>query len=159
MLETFHARFGHFGSADRVGHVACKGDLLFFGLVSDGEDCVAWDERLQLDEVRAATLEVGDSAARIVWRGNGDGTWKTRLRAIEHGPRGINVRADEAAGCDFAAPGLNDVEFTAHVANACDPVGDEERQRNIFRARKPIAKCEMNMHVPETGDHEEVAAL
>jgi len=42
---------------------------------------------------------------------------------------------------------------------ACDPVGDEERQRNIFRARKPIAKCEMNMHVPETGDHEEAAAL
>jgi len=88
-----------------------------FGLVSDGEDGVARDERLQLDEVRAATLEVGDSAARIVLGGNGDGTLENALRAIEHGPRGINARADEAAGCDFAAPGLNDVEFTAHVAN------------------------------------------
>ena len=139
--------------------MAFEGDLLFFGFVSDSEDGVAWDQRLQFDEVRAATLEVGDSAARIVWRGDGDGTWKTRLRAIEHGPGGINARADEAAGCELAAPVLNDVEFTAHVANACDPVGDEQGQRNIFRARKPIAECEMNVHVPEAGDRKEAAAI
>src|ERR1700730_7138858 len=101
MLETFHSRFRHFSRADGIGHVALEGDLPFPGFVGNSKDSVARDERLQLDEIRAAVLQIGDGAARVVRSGNGDRTWETRLRAIEHGAGRVDARADEATGFDF----------------------------------------------------------
>ena len=84
--------------------MAFERDVLFIGFLGDGEDGFAGDERLQLDEIRAATLEIGDGATGVGGRGDGDGTGETRLGAIEHRTGSEDARADEASGIDVFAP-------------------------------------------------------
>lgn len=156
VLEAVHAGVGHFAGTDGVGNVTFKGDVLFFGFFGDGEDGVARDEGLQLDEVRAALLEVVDGFAGVFGRGDGDGAGETGLGAVEHGAGGDNARAGEFAVFNLVAPFLDDGEFAAHVANASDAVGDEQRERNPLRSGKPVAEDEVDVHIPEPWD--EIAA-
>src|ERR1700674_3721043 len=130
MLETFHARFRHFSGADGIWHMALERDLLFFGLVGNGKDSIARDERLQFDEIRTAVLEIGYGAAALVRRGNGGRNRETGLLSIEHVARGVGARADEATGFDLVAPSFDDIEFAAHVPDAGYAVSDKKRQRN-----------------------------
>ena len=159
MLEAFHPRIRHFARSDGIRNVALERNFLFFGFVGDGENRVARNERLQFDEIGAAFFEVVDSAARVVGSGDGDGTWETRLGAVEHGAGSENARTNEAAGFDFVAPVLEDFQLAAHVANAGNAVGDEERKRDFLRAGKPIAENQMNVHVPQAGNEKESAAI
>ncbi len=54
---------------------------------------------------------------------------------------------------------LHDVQFAAHVPHAGDAVGNEERQRNVPRIGKPVAKNQMHVHVPQPGNQEKAAAV
>src|SRR5579859_4839528 len=140
MLEAFHTSIGHFRSANRIGHVAFEGDVLFASFVGNGEDGFARDERLKLDEIRAPVFQISDGASPILRSRDGDGTGKTRFGAIEHRARSVNMWTDEMAQLNFAAPTLNDLKFAAHIAYAGYAVRDEKRERNIFGSGKPVPK-------------------
>src|SRR5262249_50711169 len=68
-------------------------------------------------------------------------------------------RSDDAAGFDLFAPALNGFEFAAHIAHARHAVGEEERKGNLFGAGEPVSEFEMNVHVPQAGDHKKAAAI
>src|SRR5215470_766392 len=159
MLEARHARVGHFGRANGIGHMAFECDALFFGLVGDGEDGVAWDKRLQLDKVGVAVFQIGDRTPRVVRRGNENRAWKARFGTIEHWSGGKDVWPDEATEFNFGTPTLHDLKFTAHVTNFGDTICDEEWKRNVFGSGKPIAENQMHVHVPQAGDQKESSAI
>ena len=139
--------------------MADERDVLLAGFVGDGEDGVARNQRLEFDEVDAAALQVVDRAAAIVRSRDRDRTGKTRLRAIEHGAGDDHARADQGAGGDFFAPLLKHFQVAAHIAHAGYAVGDEQRQRDVFAARKPVAEDGVDVHVPEAGDEELAGAV
>ena len=56
-------------------------------------------------------------------------------------------------------PLLEHIEFAAHVAHASDAVGDEQRQRDFFAARKPVAEDHVDVHVPQAGDQKFAFAI
>ncbi len=95
---------------------------------------------MQLDEIRATFLESVDRFARVVWRGDRDGTGEARLRPIEHGAARHDARTYEAAVFDLVAPALHGGEFAAHVSHASYAIGDEQRQRDLFGVGEPVAE-------------------
>src|SRR5882724_6174039 len=139
MLETLLPGVGHFRRPHRIRHVAHEGYLLLPGFFGDGEDGIARDQRLQLDEIRSAALEIVDGAAAVLGRSDSDGTGKARPGTIEHRTGSENARTDLAPRFDFVAPILKDIEFAAHVAYAGDAIDDEERQVDVAAAGKPVA--------------------
>ena len=157
MLEAVHSGSGHFAGANGIRNVSFKRNFLFLGFGGNGEDSVARDERLQLDEINATTFQFVNGAGTIFGSGDGDGIGEARLGAIEHGAGGQDSWTDEASTLDFVAPGLNSFEIAAHIAHAGDAIGDEKRQGNFLGEGKPVAKGEMDVHVPEARD--EVAAF
>ena len=55
---------------------------------------------------------------------------------------------------DFFARLEDLVEVAAHIADARDAIGDEERQGDVFPRFSPIVKKSVDVHVPEPGNHE-----
>jgi len=135
------------------GTCPTKTMFCFFALVHDGEVGVARDIRLDLDEVNAAALEHVHGAAAILGSGDRDGALIGRFWAVEHWPGNDHVRAEQPLLLDIFARLEDRVEIAAHIANAGDAVGDEERQGDVSsRFRAVVKKC-VDVHVPEAGDH------
>ena len=133
--EVFLARLAGvrcFCRRDRVGYVAGEGqpDLLRF--VGDGEVGLAWEERVDLDEVGALVLEVADGAACLLLVRDPHGARPHGLGPVEERAAGDDPRAHERAGGDPLAPRLEELEVAAHVADAGHAVGDEERQEELL---------------------------
>ena len=65
MLEAFHPGCRHFARANGIGYVSLERNPLLPRFLRDRENRVAWNQRLQLDEIRAAALQIGDGAPPV----------------------------------------------------------------------------------------------
>ena len=69
-----------------------------------------------------------------------------------NGPAEYQMRAEHLSAFDPASPALEHVGISAHVTNACHPVGDVERINHFFIPHRRDEGA-VNVHVPESGDH------
>ena len=134
-------------------------DFLFAGFLGNGKNGFARDKRLQLDEVRAALLQLVDRTPAVFGSCNRDRTGKARLGPIQHRTGGHDARSQHAPAFNLVPPGLNGCEVAAHVANAGDAVGNEKWQGNFLSPREPIAKNKVHVHVPQTGNQKRASAV
>jgi hypothetical protein len=95
---------------------------------------------------------VVDGAAPVIRILDRDRAGKARLRAVEHGTGHDDARAEQRFRLNLFLPLLEYVEVAAHVAHPRDAVSDEQRQRDFFAAREPVAEDHVDVHVPEAGD-------
>ena len=146
-----------FGGADGVRNVALKLNAELIGLLRDGEVGVARNARLNFDEINAAGLEHADRPATVFGCGDGDGGLILRFRTVEHGTRDDHPRAQHAVSSDFRASVENWIKRTAHIADACDAVGEKKRKDEICSIARGVIEIDVRVHVPEAGD--EVLAM
>jgi len=78
MLHRFLAGVGGFFRGNRERNVADEGEVLFLGLVGDGEIEIAWEERIFLDKVGTPLFGEIDSLARFFGTVYGDGAGARR---------------------------------------------------------------------------------
>ena len=65
------------------------------------------------------------------------------------------MRAEEFAGFDIALPGEKSIEIAAHVANASNAIGEQQREQNIFAPGGIGANAgKVHMHIPQAGNEE-----
>jgi hypothetical protein len=84
MLETLLPGSGHFRGAHRVRHMTHERHGLLARLIGDGKDGVAWNQRLQFDDVCAAPLQIIDGAASVLRCPNRNGTGEAWLWPVQH---------------------------------------------------------------------------
>jgi hypothetical protein len=159
VLETLLSGIGGFGGTNRIWDVADEGDALFAGFVGDGEDGIAGNEGLQLDEINATALQVVHGTAAIGGSGDGNRTGKARLGTIEHRTGNYHAWSEQGSGGNFFAPLLEHTQFAAHITHAGHAVGDEKWQRDLFAMRKPVSEDGVNVHVPKARDEELSSAV
>ena len=87
MLEALLPRIRSFRRAHRIRDVPDERNSLLARFVGNREHCLARNQRLQLDEVRAPSLQIIDGSTAIFWSRNRNRTGKARLRTVEHRPR------------------------------------------------------------------------
>src|SRR5690242_21549947 len=83
--DVFFSSIGrHTGLTCDWSSDVCSSDLLLSRFVGDGKNGIAGNERLQLDEVCAASFQIVDGAAAVFWRGDCNGTRETRFGPVKH---------------------------------------------------------------------------
>ncbi len=152
MLKAVHAGTGHFTGAHGIGNVPFERNFLFAGFLRNREDGFAGNKRLQLDEIRATLLQLDDRASPVFRSRHSDRAGEARLRAIEHGSRSHDARTQQSPALDVIPPGLDNLQFAAHISHTGNAIRDEQRQRNFLGPRKPVAKHQVDMHVPQARD-------
>ena len=83
---------------------------------------------------------------------DGDGGFVVGFGAIEHGAGDDHARAEETVRGDVVASLKNGVECAAHVADAGDAVGEEERKNEVGAVCGGAVEVDVGVHVPEAGD-------
>ena len=144
------------GGTNAVRHVTDEVDVLAAGLACDGEVSLARDAGLDFDEVGSAVMEHVDGGAAALRRGDGDGGVIGGVRSVEHGSGDDHARAEEPVRLDIVAGFEDRVESAAHVADAGDAEGGEERKCEVAAVARGFAEEDVRVHVPEAG-HEEAA--
>src|SRR5579883_525964 len=104
VFDTPLTRVGCFPGADRLRHMAGKGESLLLRLVRDGEIGIAGQLAVNLDEIRALFLERSHQSPApfgiYCHESTGAGAW---VWAIDHCTAGHNPRADSLSVFDVLA--------------------------------------------------------
>src|ERR1700722_5696213 len=145
------------GGANGIGHVTFKFDTYLFRLFGDGEVGFTRDTGLDLNEVDPSALEHVHSVASVLRCGDGNGGFVVGFGTVEHGTRDNHARSEDAVR-GYVIAGLEDgVEGAAHIADAGDTVGEEERKDKVGTVGGSAIEVDVGVHIPEARN--EVLAL
>lgn len=154
MLDAALAGVGGFGCGDAVGNVADKGDAVALGGLSDGEIGVAAEDGLNFDEVDAARDELMNSLVGFFTIGDDERRLERWRRAVKIRSWSDEARAEALPFCDLFSKRNQRFEIAAHVANAGDTVGEQERNDEFAAAVGFACGGKVDVHVDEAGYEE-----
>src|SRR5437588_894 len=121
VLDALAAAARSFLGGDRGREMAGQGEPLLLRLGGDGEERIARQAIVHLDEVDVQpALEHRDCLATILRARDGDAVRKTRLGTVEQGAGLDDGGTDAHAFRDLAPPPVELPDVASHVAHARD---------------------------------------
>jgi hypothetical protein len=124
VLDASHAGVRRLRHGQRIGCVAGHRHAELPCLVHDGEESLARQRVVDLDEVVAVGARALHRLPAFIRRRDGDGSWPVWFRPVDDVARDREPRAHEPAGLDLLAP-LQMVRLAPHHAHAGDAVRSE----------------------------------
>ena len=137
VLDAPHPQIGGLQRADLQRDMTGHGESALLGRLEDGQEHLARQLEVDLDEIDAAIGEGGNGLACRLRRLHRDARARVELGRVQPGPRRddprIRGRMKRSAGTDRP----DDLEGPAHVPDAGDTVGDEQPEEAIAHERLP----------------------